>query len=91
MDESALQPLGQISTSLKTLVIAENPVVETIGFRIRLLVMMLQLERLDKDPVTPEERAEARDRIRVRSTPISSVSEKKRSHCADGMHVISGT
>lgn len=66
LDNNALQCLGFVSKTLQTLVISENPIVESTDYRLSVLILLPQLERLDKDPVTPEERSEARERIRVK-------------------------
>ncbi|KAM3617838.1 uncharacterized protein V6R79_011805 [Siganus canaliculatus] len=63
-DENALQCLSLVSKTLRALVISENPVAEAIDFRVNMLVLLPKLERLDKDPVSPEERSEALQRIK---------------------------
>lgn len=65
LDENALQSLRLVSKTLQALVISENPVVETTDYRLSVLILLPQLERLDKDPVSPEERTEAQERIKV--------------------------
>ncbi|XP_041802530.1 leucine-rich repeat-containing protein 23 [Chelmon rostratus] len=64
INESALRCLGLVSKSLRALVISDNPVVETTDYRLTVLILLPQLERLDKDPVSPEERTEAKERIK---------------------------
>ncbi|XP_034732667.1 leucine-rich repeat-containing protein 23 isoform X1 [Etheostoma cragini] len=64
LDESALQCLGLVSKTLRALVVSENPLVETTDYRLSALILLPQLERLDKELVSPEERAEARERIK---------------------------
>ncbi|XP_070825668.1 leucine-rich repeat-containing protein 23 [Chaetodon trifascialis] len=63
LDENALRCLGLVSKSLRALVISENPLVETTDYRLSVLILLPRLERLDKDPVSPEERTEAKERI----------------------------
>ncbi|XP_068160503.1 leucine-rich repeat-containing protein 23 isoform X2 [Antennarius striatus] len=63
LDESALQGIRVMSKSLQTLVISENPVAESEDYRLNVLTLLPRLERLDKDPIFPEERSEARERI----------------------------
>ncbi|KAM9351166.1 leucine-rich repeat-containing protein 23 [Symphorus nematophorus] len=63
-DENALQSLRLVSKSLRALVISENPLVETTDYRMSVLILLPQLERLDKDHVSPEERTEALERIK---------------------------
>uniref|UniRef100_A0A3B4ZEV3 Leucine-rich repeat-containing protein 23 n=1 Tax=Stegastes partitus TaxID=144197 RepID=A0A3B4ZEV3_9TELE len=70
-DINALQSLNLVSTSLRALVLSENPVVETSDYRLSVLMILPQLEQLDKDPVSSDERAEARQRIKVRTHYIS--------------------
>ncbi|XP_027144323.1 leucine-rich repeat-containing protein 23 [Larimichthys crocea] len=64
VEENALQCLGLVSKTLRALVISENPLVETTDCRMSALMLLPYLERLDKDPVSPEERAEAQERIK---------------------------
>lgn len=66
LDESALKSLRLVSKTLQALVISENPLVETTDYRLSVLILLPQLERLDKDPVSPEERTEAQERIKVK-------------------------
>ncbi|PWA28685.1 hypothetical protein CCH79_00014811, partial [Gambusia affinis] len=60
----ALQSLRLLTNSLKSLVIAENPVVDTILYRPSILILLPQLERIDKEVVTLKERTEAQRSIR---------------------------
>ncbi|XP_014865445.1 PREDICTED: leucine-rich repeat-containing protein 23 [Poecilia mexicana] len=60
----ALRSLHFLTSSLKTLVIAENPVVDAVPYRQTVLILLPQLERIDKEPVTLAERTEARRTIR---------------------------
>lgn len=66
IEENALQSLKHVSKSLRCLVIADNPLVDTTDYRMSVLVLLPQLERLDKDNVSPDERAEAEERILVK-------------------------
>uniref|UniRef100_A0A3B3WLT2 Leucine rich repeat containing 23 n=1 Tax=Poecilia mexicana TaxID=48701 RepID=A0A3B3WLT2_9TELE len=61
----ALRSLHFLTSSLKTLVIAENPVVDAVPYRQTVLILLPQLERIDKEPVTLAERTEARRTIRT--------------------------
>ncbi|XP_068996758.1 leucine-rich repeat-containing protein 23 isoform X1 [Embiotoca jacksoni] len=63
-DVKALQCLGLLSETLKALVLSDNPLVELSDYRLNVLMLLPQLDRLDKDPVSLEERVEAEDRIR---------------------------
>ncbi|KAM4562840.1 leucine-rich repeat-containing protein 23 [Odontesthes bonariensis] len=63
-DEKALHSLGLVSKTLRTLVLTGNPLVETSDYRFNVLMLIPQLERLDKDPVSFEERTDARRTIR---------------------------
>ena len=67
-DENALQSLRLVSKSLRAFVISENPMVETTDYRLSVMILLPKLERLDKDPVSPEERTEALERIKVTHT-----------------------
>lgn len=70
LDENALQCLGLVSKTLRTLVLSENPLVETSDYRLSVLILLPQLERLDKEPVSPEERTEALEKIKVKLRSI---------------------
>ncbi|XP_029011012.1 leucine-rich repeat-containing protein 23 [Betta splendens] len=63
-DESALQALVCVSTTLRTLVVSENPLVETTEYRVSALMLVPQLERIDKGPIFPVERTEAQLRVK---------------------------
>ncbi|KAM3871729.1 leucine-rich repeat-containing protein 23 [Diretmus argenteus] len=65
-NQSSLQYLGLLSNTLRALVLSENPVAETMDYRVCVLTHLPQLERLDKDPVSSEERVEAQERVRVK-------------------------
>nr|XP_046252082.1 leucine-rich repeat-containing protein 23 isoform X1 [Scatophagus argus] len=72
LDKNALQCLRLVSKTLQVLVISENPLVESTDYRLSVLVVLPQLERLDKDTVSPDERAEAQERIKeLREEEIS--------------------
>ncbi|KAJ8259698.1 hypothetical protein GJAV_G00172390 [Gymnothorax javanicus] len=58
----ALASLDEVANSLKTLVLTENPLAEVEDYRLLVLSRLSNLERLDKEQVSPEEREEARDR-----------------------------
>lgn len=55
-----------MSNSLRALILSENPLVETTDYRMSVLILLPNLERIDKDPVTTEERSEAWERIKVK-------------------------
>ncbi|XP_035994265.1 leucine-rich repeat-containing protein 23 isoform X1 [Fundulus heteroclitus] len=63
-DEKALENLVHVSKTLKVLVLSGNPLVEILDYRPSVLILSPQLERIDKEPVTLEERMEARRAIR---------------------------
>ncbi|KAM9752490.1 leucine-rich repeat-containing protein 23 [Menidia menidia] len=63
-DESALRSLDLVSKTLRALVLTENPLVETADYRLTVLMLLPQLERLDKEPVSFEERTEAQRTIK---------------------------
>ncbi|XP_019951580.2 leucine-rich repeat-containing protein 23 [Paralichthys olivaceus] len=64
LDENGLRGLGLVSKTLRALVISNNPLVETTDSRISVLLLVPQLERIDKDPVSAEERTEAQERMK---------------------------
>ncbi|XP_055021825.1 leucine-rich repeat-containing protein 23 isoform X2 [Boleophthalmus pectinirostris] len=63
-DENAIQSLRHISKSLQILVLSENPVVESTEYRINIVMLLPNLERLDKDLVTSDERVEAKEKLK---------------------------
>ncbi|KAM8864383.1 leucine-rich repeat-containing protein 23 isoform 2-T2 [Spinachia spinachia] len=65
LDENDLQGLALVSKTLRALVLSDNPLVDTTDYRLSVLTLLPQLERLDKDPIPPEERIEARERMMV--------------------------
>ncbi|XP_026223781.1 leucine-rich repeat-containing protein 23 [Anabas testudineus] len=72
LDENALQWLAHVSKTLRALILSDNPLVEATDYRISVLIHVPQLERIDKDPVSPEERTEAQLRIKeLREEEIS--------------------
>ncbi|XP_029973653.1 leucine-rich repeat-containing protein 23 [Salarias fasciatus] len=63
-DEAALRCLGLVSKTLRALVLSDNPLVDSPDYRLSVLMVSPLLQRLDKDPVSSEERDEAQQRIR---------------------------
>ncbi|XP_060930582.1 leucine-rich repeat-containing protein 23-like [Limanda limanda] len=63
-DENTLHGLGLMSKTLRTLVLSDNPLVETTDYRTSVLILVPQLEQIDKEPVSPEERADALQTIK---------------------------
>ena len=47
------------------MVILDNPLAESGDYRIAVLTCLMHLERLDKELVSSEERAEAQERLKV--------------------------
>lgn len=74
LDKTALQSLIHVSNTLRALVISENPVVDAADYRVNVLILLPQLERLDKEHVSPEERAEAQDMIKVKISKLIFVT-----------------
>ncbi|KAL3064330.1 hypothetical protein OYC64_000586 [Pagothenia borchgrevinki] len=64
LEENALKSLTLVSKTLRALVLTDNPLVESTDYRLSVLMLLTQLERIDKDPVSPEEMAEAKERIK---------------------------
>ncbi|XP_034027385.1 leucine-rich repeat-containing protein 23 [Thalassophryne amazonica] len=60
-NQDALRCLASVSRSLQVLVLSENPVEEMADYRLCVLVYVPQLERLDKDLISDEERTEAKE------------------------------
>ncbi|KAL2104291.1 hypothetical protein ACEWY4_001159 [Coilia grayii] len=58
----SLRSLLGVAATLRALVLAENPVGEVDDYRLFVLSQLPLLERLDKDPVTDEEKADALER-----------------------------
>lgn len=67
-----------MSKTLKALVLSDNPVAEMTDYRLSVLILLPNLERLDKEPVSYEERAEALEGIKVqlRKTIFLTVTDK---------------
>ncbi|XP_054905603.1 leucine-rich repeat-containing protein 23 [Poeciliopsis prolifica] len=63
-EADALRSLRLLTNSLKVLVIAENPIVEALLYRPTVLVLLPQLERIDKEIITLKERTDARRTLR---------------------------
>lgn len=84
-----------VSKTLRALVLSENPLVEKTDYRLSALTLVPQLERIDKDPVSPEESTEAQFRIKVKLRKIMLLSFSKTKDCGlDGcsdMCIIPGT
>ncbi|KAM4738318.1 leucine-rich repeat-containing protein 23 [Anableps anableps] len=59
-DVTALHSLDLVSATLKVLVLSENPLGESADYRMSVLTILPRLDRIDKDPVTLEERMEAK-------------------------------
>ncbi|XP_028665783.2 leucine-rich repeat-containing protein 23 [Erpetoichthys calabaricus] len=57
--------LAPLSGTLRALVLSDNPLCELDDYRLRILCFLPLLERMDKDPVSFEEKAEAKERLRV--------------------------
>ncbi|KAK7884237.1 hypothetical protein WMY93_027360 [Mugilogobius chulae] len=63
-DEKALESLRNVSKTLQILVLSENPIVEQADYRINVVMLLPNLERLDKDPITSDEKIEAKEKIK---------------------------
>lgn len=93
-DEGGLQSLGLVSKSLRALILSENPLVETTDYRMHVLILLPNLERIDKDPISAEERSEALERIKVQFRNIWFPlwhGQVIFAFCFNGMYVIPGT
>ncbi|XP_068452771.1 leucine-rich repeat-containing protein 23 isoform X2 [Clinocottus analis] len=64
VDEKGLLSLAFVSKTLQALVLSDNPLVETTDYRLMVLSLLPQLEQLDKDLVSQEERTDARERLK---------------------------
>ncbi|KAK5894728.1 hypothetical protein CesoFtcFv8_011395 [Champsocephalus esox] len=64
LEENALKSLALVSKTLRALVFTDHPLVESTDYRLSVLMLLTQLERIDKDPVSPEEVAQAKERIK---------------------------
>lgn len=60
----ALRNLVSVGQTLKALVLLENPLAKTDDYRMYVLSHLPQLERLDKDPITAEEKSAAQEKVR---------------------------
>ncbi|KAM6976895.1 leucine-rich repeat-containing protein 23 [Aplochiton taeniatus] len=63
-NQNALRSLQFVSKTLRALVLAENPLLDTDDYRISVLTRLPHLERLDKEPVSTEERSEALEKAK---------------------------
>lgn len=63
-DENGFQSLRFVSKTLQSLVLLENPVVDTSDYRINVIMHLPFLKRLDKEPVTSEEKTEASEKFK---------------------------
>ena len=61
----ALSSLAGVAATLRALVLVENPIMESEEYRLFVLSQLPLLERLDKEPTTEEEKADALERRRV--------------------------
>ncbi|XP_018580879.1 leucine-rich repeat-containing protein 23 [Scleropages formosus] len=59
----ALSSLAAVSTTLQVLILTGNPVTEGEDYRISVLKLLPQLERLDKQAITEDEKAEVQERL----------------------------
>ncbi|KAJ8360812.1 hypothetical protein SKAU_G00173370 [Synaphobranchus kaupii] len=59
----SLTSLGEVANTLKTLVLAENPLADIEDYRLSVLSRMPMLEKLDKLQISADEREEARERV----------------------------
>ncbi|XP_034151950.1 leucine-rich repeat-containing protein 23 [Esox lucius] len=73
--QRGLQSLVGVSRSLRVLVLMENPVVEMEDYRVLVLTHLPLLECLDKEPVSPEEKTEAHEKLRGFSDEEAAVTE----------------
>uniref|UniRef100_A0A8C5CF64 Leucine rich repeat containing 23 n=1 Tax=Gadus morhua TaxID=8049 RepID=A0A8C5CF64_GADMO len=64
-NQKALQSLVPLLGTLQAVVILDNPLAESGDYRIAVLTCLMHLERLDKELVSSEERAEAQERLKV--------------------------
>ncbi len=60
----ALRTLVNVGQTLKALVLSDNPLAKTDDYRLYVISHLSQLERLDKDPITAEEKSEAQEKVR---------------------------
>ncbi|KAA0707020.1 Leucine-rich repeat-containing protein 23 [Triplophysa tibetana] len=62
--QRALQALFSVEKSLSVLVVLDNPLAKTDDYRLYLISHLSQLERLDKDPITADEKSEAQEKLK---------------------------
>ncbi|XP_031650742.1 leucine-rich repeat-containing protein 23 isoform X2 [Oncorhynchus kisutch] len=74
--QRALRSLVGVSRTLRALVLAENPLVETEDYRLCVLSRLPLLERLDKEPISPEEKSEAQEKLREFNDEVSVGAEE---------------
>lgn len=60
----ALRNLVSAGQTLTALVLLENPLAKTDDYRMYVISHLSQLERLDKDPITAEEKSAAQEKVR---------------------------
>lgn len=53
-----------VGQTLTALVLLENPIAKTGDYRMYVISHLSQLERLDKDPITAEEKSAAQEKVR---------------------------
>ncbi|KAG1961864.1 leucine-rich repeat-containing protein [Pimephales promelas] len=58
----ALRNLVSVGQTLKALVLLENPLAKTDDYRMYVISHLSELERLDKDPITAEEKSAAQEK-----------------------------
>ncbi|XP_073794431.1 leucine-rich repeat-containing protein 23 isoform X4 [Danio rerio] len=66
----ALQTLASVGQTLKALVLLDNPIAKTDDYRLYVISQLPHLERVDKDPVTPEEKFEAQKKNKESQTGL---------------------
>lgn len=60
-----MRSLVGVAATLRALVLAENPIMETEEYRLFVLSQLPLLERLDKEPPSEEEKSDALERQKV--------------------------
>ncbi|XP_076022678.1 leucine-rich repeat-containing protein 23 [Genypterus blacodes] len=63
-DQNILRDLRNVSHCLRTLVLSDNPIVEIVNHRLWVLMYLPHVNRIDKDTVYPDERAEALEKLK---------------------------
>lgn len=63
--QRALKALVSVEKSLRVLVILDNPLAKMDDYRLYVISHLSQLERLDKDPITADEKSEAQEKLKV--------------------------